>query len=97
MAQEMNSELQTCHLCGQVHKMAMTPFPFIPAGNGRVFCPYDTEGEKTMVPWALFGRPVIETDADEALNKAMEVLFLHGDAVQRPVGFLPLDSASAAP
>jgi hypothetical protein len=48
-------------------------------------------------PTSLFDRPVIETDADEALNKAMEELFLHGDAVQRPVGFLPLDSASAAP
>ena len=41
---------------------------------------------------SLFGRPVIETDAQEALNKAMEELFLHGDAVQRPVGFLPLDT-----
>ena len=42
---------------------------------------------------SLFGRPVIESDAQEALNKVMEELFLHGDATKRPVGFLPLDSA----
>ena len=93
MAQETTSELQTCHVCGQVHKMAMTPFPFVSAGNNRLFCPYDTEGEKTIDMNMLFGRLVIESDAQEALNKVMEELFLHGDAVQRPVGFLPLDIA----
>jgi hypothetical protein len=38
----------------------------------------------------LFSRPVIETDADESLNKAMEELLAQGDATL-------VERASAAP
>ena len=67
--------------------------------NGTVFPDDASKRTEARRLWnqrapLLFGRPIIETDAQEALNKAMKELFLHGDATSRPVGFLPLDSAA---
>ena len=54
----------TCGFCGQAHPVASTPFPFLGAPHGEVFCPWDSTGhakvwtdasgweaESPLVPW----------------------------------------------
>jgi hypothetical protein len=41
MDEKKDDNLEKCHVCGKVHKMAYTPFPFM----GDI-CPYDISDGK---------------------------------------------------
>jgi hypothetical protein len=37
-----------CHVCGQSHPMALTPFPLVPRDDKTTFCPYDVNGTSVL-------------------------------------------------
>ncbi len=71
-------DVDVCHCCGIRHRMAFSPFPLVRRSDGRIYCPYDCDGQATfslgILRQKIIASTGIDPDAPNACGRFLAVM-----------------------